>query len=114
MIFVARRLQEKSQEQNVNINMTFVTKAFYTISRDGLWKIIAKIGCPSRFIAMVRQFRDGMHAHVQNDGEYSEQYSVTKGVKHGCIMAPTLFSTFSPGSHILYRTVMLASISGTA
>ena len=41
-----------------------LTKAFDTVSRDGLWKIMAKFGCPPRFIAMVRQFHDGMQARV--------------------------------------------------
>ena len=45
-----------------------------------------------RFIAMVRQFHGGMQARVQNDGEFSEPFAVTNGVKQGCVMAPTLFS----------------------
>ena len=41
MIFTARQFQEKCQEQNVDLYMTFVdlTKAFDTVSREGLWKI---------------------------------------------------------------------------
>ena len=66
------------------------TKAFDSVSRDGLWKIMAKFGCPPRFI--VRQFHVGMQACVQTDGEYSEPFLVTNGVKPGCAMAPTLFS----------------------
>ena len=94
IIFTARQLQEKCQEQNVDLYITFVdlTKAFDTVSRDGLWKIMAKFGCPPRYIAMARQFHDGMQARVQNDGEYSEPFPVTNGVKQGCVMAPTLFS----------------------
>ena len=94
MIFTVRQLQKKCQEQNVDLYMTFVdlTKAFDTVSRDGLWKIMAKIGCPPRYIAMVRQFHDGTQARVQNDGEYYEPFPVTNGVKQGCVMAPTLFS----------------------
>ena len=52
---------------------------------------MAKFGCPSGFIAMVRQFHDGMQASVQNDGEFSEPFEVTNGVKQVCVMAPTLF-----------------------
>ena len=54
MIFRARHLQEKCQEQNVDRYVTFVdlTKAFDTVSREGLWKIMAKFGCPAKFIAM--------------------------------------------------------------
>ena len=74
MIFTARQLQEKCQEQNIDLYMTFVdlTKAFDTVSREGLWKILAKFGCPTKFIAMVRQFHDGMLARIQNDGEWCQ------------------------------------------
>ena len=65
---------------------------FDTVSRDRLWKIMAKFGCPPRFIAVVRQFHDGMQESVQNDGEFSDHFEVTNGVEQGCAMAPTLFS----------------------
>ena len=94
MIFTARQLQEKCQEQNVDLYMTFIdlTKAFDTVSREGLWKIMAKFGCPDKFIAMVRWFHDGMLARVQNDGEFSDSFPVTNGVKQDCVLASTLFS----------------------
>ena len=73
---------------------TFVdlTKAFDTVSRAGLWKIMAKYGCPDKFIALVRQFHDGMLVRVKDDGDSSEPIAVTNGVKQGCVLAPTLFS----------------------
>ena len=81
MFFPARQLQEKCQEQNVDLYMTFVdlTKAFDTVSREELWKIMAKFGYPAKFI-MVRQFHDGLLARVQNDGEFSDPFPVTNGV----------------------------------
>ena len=54
---------------------------------------MAKFGCPPRFIAMVRQFHDGMQARVQNDGEVSEPFEVTNGVKQGCALFSMMFST---------------------
>ena len=74
------------------MNFDDLTKAFDTISREGLWKVMAKYGCPAKFIAMVRQFHDGMLARVQNDGEFSDSFPVTNGVKQGCVLAATLFS----------------------
>ncbi|XP_046846768.1 uncharacterized protein LOC124440414 [Xenia sp. Carnegie-2017] len=53
---------------------------------------MSKFGCPEKFILMVRQFHDGMLARVLADGEYSEPFPVTNGVKQGCVLAPTLFS----------------------
>ena len=74
--------------------MTFVdlTKAFDTVSRNGLWKIMAKCGCPEKFVAIVKQFHDGMMARVLDNGNSSNAFQVTNGVKQGCVLAPTLFS----------------------
>ena len=86
--------QEKCQEQTVDVYMTFgdLTKAFDTVSRDELCKIMATFGCQARSVAMVRQFHDGMLARVQNDGENSEPFPVTNGVVQDCVLAPALFS----------------------
>jgi len=94
MVFAARQLQEKCQEQNVDLYSTYVdlTKAFDTVSRDGLWRIMAKYGCPRKFIAVVRQLHQGMQARVQDNGEMSQPFPVSNGVKQGCVLAPTLFS----------------------
>ncbi|KAK9401924.1 RNA-directed DNA polymerase from mobile element jockey-like [Crotalus adamanteus] len=81
MIFAARQLQEKCQEQNCEPYATFVdlTKAFDTVSCEGLWRIMSKFGCPDRFILMVRQFHDGMVARVlSNRSEQEMQVSMDK------------------------------------
>nr|VZI13556.1 unnamed protein product [Spirometra erinaceieuropaei] len=118
MIFAARQLQEKCQEMRTHLYSTFVdlTKAFDTVNREGLRKIMQKFGCPERFTQMVRQLHDGMMARVTDNGAVSEAFAVTNGVKQGCVLAPTLFSLmFSamlmdayrderPGIRIAYRT----------
>ena len=94
MVFAARQLQEKCQEQNADLYSTYVdlTKAFDTVSREGLWRIMVRYGCPRKFIAIVRQLHDGMLARVQDNGETSDPFHVSNGVKQGCVLAPTLFS----------------------
>nr|VZI37041.1 unnamed protein product [Spirometra erinaceieuropaei] len=118
MIFAARQLQEKCQEMRTHLYSTFVdlTKAFDTVNREGLWKIMQKFGCPERFTQMVRQLHDGMMARVTDNGAVSEAFAVTNGVKQGCVLAPTFFSfMFSamlineyrderPGIRSAYRT----------
>nr|VZI42989.1 unnamed protein product [Spirometra erinaceieuropaei] len=118
MIFSARQLQEKCQEMRTHLCSTYVdlTKAFDTVNREGLWKIMQQFGCPERFIQMMRQLNDGMMASVTDNGAVSEAFAVTNGVKQGCVLAPTLFSLMSsamlmdayrdgrPGLRIAYRT----------
>ncbi|VDL98989.1 unnamed protein product [Schistocephalus solidus] len=54
MNFAARKLHEKCQEMRTHLHTTFVnlTKAFDTVNRDGLWKVMPKFGCPERFTHM--------------------------------------------------------------
>ncbi|BHF85930.1 hypothetical protein SprV_1002910600 [Sparganum proliferum] len=118
MIFATRQLQEKCQELRAHLYSTFLdlTKAFDTVNREGLWKIMQKFGCPERFTQIVCQLHDGMMARVTDNGAVSEAFAVTNGVKQGCVLAPTLFRFMfsamlmdayrdeSPGIHIAYRT----------
>ena len=94
MIFAAPQFQEKCQEQHRDLFVTFIdlTKAFNTVSREGLWEIMEKIGCPNKFITNVRQLHDAMMVKVLDDGDESEVFPVTNGVKQGCVLAPTFLS----------------------
>ena len=43
---------------------------------------------------MIERLHTGMMVNVRNGGEVSDTFSITNGVKHGCVLAPTLFSIF--------------------
>ena len=82
----SRQLQEKCQEQRVDLYMTFadLSKAFDTVCHYGL-------GCPAKNIAMVQQFHDDFLAGDQINGEYSLLLPVTQ-IK---LCIPTLISILS-------------------
>ncbi|BHF72133.1 hypothetical protein SprV_0401519700 [Sparganum proliferum] len=117
MIFVARQLREKGQEMRTHLYSTFVDlmKASDTESREGLWKIMQKFGCPERSTQMVRQLHDGMMARVTDNGAVSEAFTETNGMKQDCVLPPTLFRLMlsamlmdayrdeRPGVRIAYR-----------
>ena len=96
MVFVLRLLQEKCREQHRDLYMVFVdlSKAFDTVDRELLWKILLRFGCPAKFVAVIRSFHEGMRACVSATGEVSDPFSVVAGVKQGCVLAPVLFNLF--------------------
>jgi len=96
MIFVMRQLQEKCTEQNMPLFSVFIdlTKAFDTVNREALWTVLERIGCPPRFILMIRLFHDGMTGHVLSRGNVTEAFAISNGVKQGCVLAPVLFNVF--------------------
>ena len=44
---------------------------------------MTKFGCPAKFIVIMWQLHPGMLAWVQNDGKFSDPFSVTNGIKQG-------------------------------
>ncbi|BHF64268.1 hypothetical protein SprV_0200727000 [Sparganum proliferum] len=126
MIFATRQLQAKCQEMRTQLYSTFLelTKAFDTVNREGLWKIMQKFGCPERFYQMLRQLHDDMMARVTDNGGVSEAFSLTRRVKQGCVLAPILFSFMSsamlmdayrderPGIRVAYRRTVTSICDG--
>ncbi|KYO46166.1 hypothetical protein Y1Q_0021718 [Alligator mississippiensis] len=55
MVFVLRQMQEKCREQNKGLYITYSVKhCKVNESRNGLWKILRKLGCPPEYLTMVR------------------------------------------------------------
>ena len=105
MIFVARQLQEKCREQNRNLCMAFIdlAKAFDTVNRDLLWRVMRKFGCPQKFTNVVRAFHSGMMATVIVGGKETEPFGVEVGVKQGCVIAPVIFNVYLAAATSLFR-----------
>ena len=84
MIFVLRQIQEKCREQSMGLYVAFVdlTKAFDTVTRDGLWKILARLGCPHKFPTILRQLHEGQQGQVKYNGSLSDSLPISNGVKH--------------------------------
>lgn len=96
MIFTLRQIQEKCREQRRPLIVAFVdlTKAFDTVSRPALYKVLGHIGCPPKLLRLVVAFHEDMNANIQFDGNSSDSFKVKSGVKQGCVLAPTLFGIF--------------------
>ena len=103
MIFTLRQIQEKCIEQNTCLFITFVdlTKAFDTVNRPALWQLLAKLGCPPKFLQMILQLHQNQLGQIRIGNELSDPFTIHNGVKQGCVLAPTLFAIFL--SAMIYR-----------
>ena len=88
MIFSLRQLQEKCREQGKPLYVAFIslTKALNWVSSDGLFKILAKIGCPPTLLSIVKSFHDNMKGTVLYDVVTSDPFNIFSGVKQGCVL----------------------------
>ena len=79
MIFSLRKLQEKRREQCKPLYIAFIdlTKAFDLVSREGLFNIPLKIGCPPKFHSLIRSSNEDAKTTIQYEGSMSDcSYSI--------------------------------------
>ena len=106
MIFTARQLQEKCREHHRDLYIVFVdlTKAFDSVNRNLLCRLLGKIGCPYNLVNIIRSFRNDMSASVIDSRASSKSFAVTNGVKQGCVLTSLLFNIFfSVMLHVAFR-----------
>ena len=67
MVFSLRQLQEKCREQQMPLYIAFIdlTKAFDLVTRDSLFQILPKIGCPPELQSMIESFHTNRDSAVQ-------------------------------------------------
>ena len=108
MVFAVRQLPRKMCRAAPRSPLLFIDliKAFDTVNRAALWVILSKLGCPPRFVQIIHSFHDGMFCRVTENGDASDPFPVSNGVKLGCVLAPTLFS-------LLFAQMLSAALSQT-
>ena len=76
MFFSVLQLQEKCNEQNLPLYIAFIdlTKAFDLESREELFAILFKIGCPPNLFNTVKSFHTNTRATIQWDGSISDSF----------------------------------------
>ena len=96
MVFSLKQLQEKCKEQCKPLYIPFIdlTKAFDFVSRDGLFKILKKIGCALTLLSIISSFHENTHSTISFNCTSYQTFKITSGVKQGCVLAPTLFGIF--------------------
>ncbi|XP_037801349.1 uncharacterized protein LOC119596256 [Penaeus monodon] len=72
MVFSVRQLQEKCREQRQPLYLAFIdlTKAFDMVSRDGLFALLQRIGCPPKLLSLIVSFHQDMSGTDSEDGVF--------------------------------------------
>ncbi|XP_073824763.1 FERM domain containing isoform X3 [Musca autumnalis] len=96
-LFCVQVLVQKCRDVNKDIFMCFIDyeKAFDTVQHDKLMDILASIGISEKEIRCIKSLYWHQSAHVNIDGEITEEISISKGVRQGCTLSPLLFNIYS-------------------
>ena len=114
MIFVLRQIQQKCREQSIGLYAAFVdlTKAFDIVSRDGLRKILARLGCPPKLFTILCQLHEGQQGQAKHNGSPRSSFPslpISNGVKQGCCLAFCLYLLYISAVSASARRLCLRS-----
>ena len=73
------------------INFINFQKAFDSVHRESLWKILQAYGLPPKIINLIKMFYDNFECSIILGNTITEAFPVKSGVRQGCILSPILF-----------------------
>ena len=92
-IFAFRNIIEQCIEWNVPLYINFIgfKKAFDSVHRESLWKILRAYGIPHKVVTIIRTFYEHFECGAIVENTQTESFPVKSGVRQGCILSPILF-----------------------
>ena len=90
-IFTLRNILEQCNEWQRKIYINFVDfeKAFDSVHRESLWKILRNYGIPEKLVTLIQIFYRNFSCSVGNS---TTNFTVKSGVRQGCVMSSFLFT----------------------
>ena len=90
-IFALRNIIEQCAEWQRQLHVNFVDfeKAFDSIHRDSMWRILRHYGIPSKLVRLIKGFYLNFQCTVGKDTDF---FDVKTGVRQGCVMSAMLFN----------------------
>ena len=92
-IITLRIIIEQSIEWNSSLYVNFVDfeKAFDSIDRVSLWRILRHYGIPQKLINIIICQYKGSRCRVIHGGGLTDPFDVKTGTRQGCMLSPFLF-----------------------
>ncbi|CAH8471399.1 unnamed protein product [Schistosoma rodhaini] len=92
-IATLRIIVEQSIEWNSSLYINFIDyeKAFDSVDRTTLWKLLRHYGVPEKIVNIIRNSYDGLNCQIVHGGQLTDSFEVKTGVRQGCLLSPFLF-----------------------
>ena len=96
--FNLRMTIQKCREFNQPLFTCFVDykkKLFDSVEHQKLWTVMREMGFPKRIVSLIEALYSEQQSAVRTDSGTTDWFSVSKGVRQGCIMSAQLFSVYT-------------------
>ena len=81
MVFGVRLLQNSCMEKDITLFLGFIdiAKAYDSVHRPTLWKILSAIGIPPKMLALIKALYGTNNCKIKFGNKLSEMFSITAG-----------------------------------
>src|SRR6218665_2089598 len=76
----------------VVINFVDFMKAFDSVHRESIWKIIETYGIQTTITDLIKNFYEDSRRAMRCRGELGKWFRVVSGVRQGCVLSPLIFA----------------------
>ncbi|VDP32583.1 unnamed protein product [Schistosoma curassoni] len=92
-IATLRIIVEQSLEWDSPLYINFIDyeKAFDSVDRTPLWKLLRHYGVPQKIVNIIRNSYDELNCKILHGGQLTKSFKVKTGVRQGCLLSPFLF-----------------------
>ncbi|VDO82338.1 unnamed protein product, partial [Schistosoma mattheei] len=92
-IATLRIIVEQSIEWNSSLYINFIDyeKAFDSVDRTTLWKLLRYYGVPQKIVNIMHSAYDGLHCKIVHGGQLTNSFEVKTGVSQGYLLSLFLF-----------------------
>ena len=88
-----RNIQDYAEQKNIGLALVSLDqqKAFDRVNRGYLRQVLDKFGFGNNFLQWFDTLHNGINSSVICNGNISEPFSITRGVRQGCPLSPLLY-----------------------
>ena len=69
-------------------------RAFDSVNRQKLWSVLKTNGLKGNLFKVIKSMYESVKACVRINGECTDYFECTEGLRQGCLLSPVLFSMF--------------------
>jgi hypothetical protein len=95
-IFTLKQLAHKRIARSRETHLVFVDleKAYDTVPLQKLFEVLYNSTISHKYIDTIRDLYEGQSSVIKIGSEISESFIITKGLRQGCCLSPTLFKIY--------------------
>jgi len=98
MNFILNDIRNQCKKYGMDLYIAFIDflKAYDSVHRNTLWRILKTIGIPDKLMKpVIYMYGNSVTRVLEINGTCSEYFSTSTGLRQGCPLSPLLFTIYS-------------------